>query len=576
MITDKETFLKAIKSHPSLQSLINGIILSARCNFFLLSSKTPLTTDVLLSYIQSTVETAFGTPLDLKIFRPNRKPNSDYHDMLDAMIRPLSEYENSTFNHGLYVLDFTSMGDKQDEMAIVFQRLNELRNTLIGRLDGSLLVILPFGTEREFAIRAPDLWSIRSSMCMMDEALYAVQTNIPPSSETIKISATTEYTQNAVAELSDDVVRLRELYRVSPTRNISRALLVSLDRYGNYISEYGDINDALALYDEALTCAKGLLTENPDSLEAQRDLSVSYNKIGDSYLKIGDILHAEESYRQLLKITQTIAEKNPDSLEAQRDLLVSYNRVGNTYLKIGDIEHAEESYRQLLKTTQRIVEKNPDSLEAQRDLSISYDKIGDIYLTEGDITQAEVSYRESLKTRIAIAEKNPDSLEAQRDLSISYDNIANIYLKMGDITQAEVPYRESLKITQIITEKNPDSLEAQRDLLVSYNNIGGIFFKTGAIEHAQEVYSKSLQIAQGIVEKNPNNLEAQRDLSISYARLGEVYEKLKDTPTALHYWEKCSSQFSPLVESFGDVDGISALLDLCNQAIERLTTASDN
>jgi hypothetical protein len=310
MITDKETFIEAIKSHLSLQSLISGIILSQRCSFFLLSSKTLLTTDAILSYIQSSVETASDIPLELNVFRPNRK--GDYRDMLESMVRPLVEHEYSGFNHRLYVLDFTGMGEKQEEIAIIFQRLNEMRNTLIGRLDGSLLVVLPFGMEREFAIRAPDLWSIRSSMCMMDEALSTADINIPSSSETTRISVSAKYTQNAVSELSDDVTRLRELYRTSPSRNLRRALLVVLHRYGNYMSEYGGVGDALLLYDEALNCAKELCAENPDSLEAQRDLSVSYAKLAQVQEQLNNTLTALRYWEQCANQLSPLVEKYGD------------------------------------------------------------------------------------------------------------------------------------------------------------------------------------------------------------------------------------------------------------------------
>jgi len=520
MTGDKQSFIETLKNNRSFCSIVNAVALSERCSFFLLSSKTPLSTNAALEYLKTSVEGLTGEEIELVLYRP--KYGSGYKEMIEDTIRPLLDRDMGSFGHTLYAIDFTSFADTPNETVVVFQRLNELRNAIVDRLDGSLVVIAPFGMEREFALRAPDMWSIRSGVCMMEAALVE-NVDMPTYAESPKAQTTLRYAKNDVTELSEEVARLRELYRGSPDNYaIAMGLLVAFDRYGKYIMEYGSIDDALRLYEEAYEITKQIHAANPTSLEAARDLSVGYDKIGDIYLKTGDIQKAKTAYEESLEIAKQIRAANPTSLEAARDLSVSYNKIGDIYLKTGDIQKAKITYEVSLGIDKLIYAANPTSLEAARDLSISYEKKGDIYLKTGDMQKAKTAYEESLEIRKQIRAANPTSLEAARDLSISYEKKGNIYLKTGDIQKAKTAYEESL------------------------------------------------EIAKQIHAANPTSLEAVRDLSVSYIKLAQVYESMGDDRAALRYWSDCKALLEPLAKRVGDVDGIVSILEICKTSIDRL------
>lgn len=338
MTGDKQSFIETLKNNRSFCSIVNAVALSERCSFFLLSSKTQLSTNAALEYLKTSVEGLTGESIELVLYRP--KYGSGYKEMIEDTIRPLLDRDMGSFGHTLYALDFTSFADTPNETVVVFQRLNELRNAIVERLDGSLVVIAPFGMEREFALRAPDMWSVRCGVCMMEAALVE-SVDMPTFAESPKAQTTLGYAKNDVTELSEEVARLRELYRGSPDNYaIGRGLLVALHRYGKYIMEYGSLDDVLMIYEEAYKIAKQIHAANPASLEAARNLLVCYEKKGDIYLKMGDIQKAKTAYEESLEIRKQIHAANPASLEAARDLSVSCAKLAQVYESAGDDQAA--------------------------------------------------------------------------------------------------------------------------------------------------------------------------------------------------------------------------------------------
>jgi tetratricopeptide (TPR) repeat protein len=57
-------------------------------------------------------------------------------------------------------------------------------------------------------------------------------------------------------------------------------------------------------------------------------------------------------------------------------------------------------------------------------------------------------------------------------------------------------------------------------------------------DKALAYYQQALEISQKIVQQDPTNSAAQRDLLTSYGKLGLLYKQLKQTKTALDFFNK--------------------------------------
>jgi len=212
-----------------------------------------------------------------------------------------------------------------------------------------------------------------------------------------------------------------------------RDVSVSLDNIGDIAKSNGDLETALAHYEESLTIARAL-SEELGTPESRRDVSVSLDNIGDIAKSNGDLETALLHYEESLAIRRALVEElgTPGS---RRDVSLSLDRVGNIAKSNGDLEAALAHYEESLELCRALVEElgTPDS---RRDLSVSLDRVGDIAQAHGDLETALAHYEESLAIDRALHVEF--ALEGDlNELVWNTGVIATLLLKQGNAREAE-------------------------------------------------------------------------------------------------------------------------------------------
>ncbi|MGO9233381.1 MAG: tetratricopeptide repeat protein [Methylocella sp.] len=226
----------------------------------------------------------------------------------------------------------------------------------------------------------------------------------------------------------------------------------------------GDLNAALAAYDEARSEMARLAKSDPGNADWQRDLSASYNKLGNVQVAQGNLAGALKSYYDSLAIRDRLTKSDPSNAEWQRDLSVSYDKVGDVQVVQGDLAGALKSYSDSLAIADRLAQSDPGNADWQRDLSVSYNKVGDVQKAQGDLAGALKSFADSLAIRDRLAKSDPDNAEWQRDRSFSFGRLALTHRQSGDKAKALNYLRQGQEIMARLTKLSPDNAVWKDDL----------------------------------------------------------------------------------------------------------------
>jgi tetratricopeptide (TPR) repeat protein len=254
--------------------------------------------------------------------------------------------------------------------------------------------------------------------------------------------------------------------------------VVSLVGIGGIRIYYGDLNEAQARLERALTLAK------TDDQEVYKFCALLC--LGDIKQRRGPLADALKSYQDGLATAERLAKSDPGNAGWQFDLGISNESIGEVQMAQGDLAAALKSYQARQEIILRLAKSDPGNVGWQRDLSVSYDRIGDVQTTQGDLAVALKSYNDSLVVRDRLAKSNPDNAGWQRDLSVSFNKIGDVQMAQGDLARALKSYNDSLAIFDRLAKSDPGNAGWQRDVSVSYERVGDVQKEQGNLSAARQ------------------------------------------------------------------------------------------
>jgi tetratricopeptide (TPR) repeat protein len=257
---------------------------------------------------------------------------------------------------------------------------------------------------------------------------------------------------------------------ISP--DLRHGIAVALRELATTLLIQGDVSKALAAAGQSRDIMLGLLAEQSDNAQWQRELSLSYNRIGETLSRSGRPPDALNMFRLAFDIRQKLADRAPDNAEWQRDLAVSYERIGDELFRSGDTDEAFASHRSALEIRRKLVLDAPDNKEWPRDLSVSYERIGDLQFSIDEFDTALENYQASFALRKSVSADNPGNAEAQRDLAISHAKLGDVLWRTGRSKEAVDAYRESLAVRERLAVADPGNVRWQIDLVIGLAKLG--------------------------------------------------------------------------------------------------------
>ena len=364
---------------------------------------------------------------------------------------------------------------------------------------------------------------------------YATDLGMPQLALTITESVTQAYdtlgadhpdtlaSRNNLANAYQDAGRLNEaivLYEqalTDSTRILGPNHLYTLAAQSNLASAYRDsgrLDKAIELLQQSLTDRTRILgLEHPDTL-------LSRSNLAGAYLESGRLDKAIELLQQsLTDRTRILGLEHPDTL-------LSRSNLAGAYLESGRLDKAIELLQQTLTDSTRILgPSHPNTL-------ISRNNLANAYQATGRLNDAIYLHHQNLDDRTRILGPDHPSTLASRN------NVAYAYQDVGRLDEAIPLLEQSLKdCTRILGSHHPDTL-------TSRNNLASAYWHAGRLDKAITLLEQNLDDrTRTLGPDHPDTLTSRNNLAHTYLdadRLEEAITLLEQNLT------DCSRILGPL------------------------------
>ncbi len=181
------------------------------------------------------------------------------------------------------------------------------------------------------------------------------------------------------------------------------------DSWGNpNFPNLGEREKALEHFRRVLEIAARVSVAEPANAQLRSYFYLAHERIGDLEALAGDIDGALASYQQSEEVTQKLLDRDPSNVYYRRHLAVLYQKLSNLLLKQRkDVIGAREHARQAFKIVSALAKYAPTDADMQSMLAVSYERLGDVQDYSGDLAGAIEYYRKYLQTCEALYTADP-------------------------------------------------------------------------------------------------------------------------------------------------------------------------
>ena len=344
--------------------------------------------------------------------------------------------------------------------------------------------------------------------------------------------------------------RLAKLEDQQETRSVHpisfRNLAIGQQRLGDIYKLTGDLNSALAHYDQAhesLTRAMRLEPEGPvqyrNLANACRDQALTLNRLGHT-------LRARDKFQEALELRISWHEKSNPGTKVDHPQTVSAVaaaclEVGAVDLSLGDADSAMKSfnrsrvwYRKLTRNQQ--LEKLPELALLEHYLAEAFDRLG-------DGKNAELQYRKAKDKWTKVYADNGKRLSHRMNLLRSILKLGDFYLTSNQVAAAAKEYLVAYK-SYISTHARASNLASVKQGLANIEyRIGALLqrakadgIEIGGVPNGDDPlthFQACLEIREDLANYDADDMQAKIEKAIALARCGRVEEAEKDAQQLL-------------------------------------------
>ena len=188
----------------------------------------------------------------------------------------------------------------------------------------------------------------------------------------------------------------------------------------------GDLDGALADFEQSLAIAERLADADPSNAGWQRDLSVSLNKLGDVQSAQGRPRRRAGGLRAVPGDRRAPGRRGP---EQRRLAARPVGEPGQARRRAGRPGRSRRGAGGLPSSpwpsAERLADADPSNAGWQRDLSVSQNKLGDVQAAQGRSRRRAGGLRAGPGDRERLAAADPSNAGWQRDLSVSLDKLGD-------------------------------------------------------------------------------------------------------------------------------------------------------
>lgn len=236
--------------------------------------------------------------------------------------------------------------------------------------------------------------------------------------------------------------------------------------------------------------------------------------MGNVHKARGDLDAALAAYQETLAIFQRLTAQDPTHASWQRELAVAHSKVGGIHEARGELDAALTAFQEDLAICRRLTAQDPSNSGWQRDLAVAHSTVGDIHHARGELDSALTAFEEYLAICQRLAIQDTSNVVWQHNLAVAHSRVGDIHEAWGGLDAALTAFQEYLAICQRLAALDPSNAGWRRDLAAAHHRVGVILASLN--RHAESLASHQLAVAEMVkaVAMSPENPGWKQDLEI--------------------------------------------------------------
>ncbi len=372
-------------------------------------------------------------------------------------------------------------------------------------------------------------------------------------------------------KLGELLIQYDKALNIYMSNNDKSNVALCYERLGSTHTALGNLDKALAFYEEGLKLTKELYAAYPNNVDFKKGLAISYSKLGNTHTALGNLEKALGFYEEYNRLGKELYAAYPNNVDFKNGLAISYSKLGNTHTALGNLEKALELYEERNRLGKELHAAYPNNVDFKNGLAISYSKLGETHTSLGNLDKALAFYEEGLKLTKELYAAYPNNVDFKNGLAISYSKLGETHTSLGNLDKALVLYEEDIKLTKELYAAYPNNVKFKNGLAIAYSKLGETHTALGNLEKALGLYEEEVKLSEELYTAYPNNVEFKNGLAISYSQLGCFFRDNKnDNQKARIYFEQCQTLWLELATSFPSYVAFQNNLAWVKNALEDL------
>jgi len=322
---------------------------------------------------------------------------------------------------------------------------------------------------------------------------------------------------------------LEDLVKADPQdQDLRSKLAQEYGEIGDILDATGDLKSAMNSYQKGLAILEAI--PRPNS-KAKIRIETLQTRYGQGLSETGNLPKAEESFQKSITVTDELIQENPADHEDVRDKAVTCIHLAECYKKMRRLPEALAAGRTAYALLQSLVK--PDNAQSSRDVDVANGVIAEILQKMGDYRGALTIHQGELTRDRISAKADPSDALLRRDVYIDYSEVAEAQSRLGETEAALANEHKAAALAEAETSKNPASVMTRKDALSIYAELAEILKKAKRNGEALVYLEKAKSIAESIAKIDPKDLDVQSDLAEVEMNLSETQFHLQHQAAAI-------------------------------------------
>jgi non-specific serine/threonine protein kinase/serine/threonine-protein kinase len=263
--------------------------------------------------------------------------------------------------------------------------------------------------------------------------------------------------------------------------------------FGDALSEMGQYDDALAMYQKCLSLAEQNRAPFPDVAVKHR-FAVCRERLGFIFGIKGEYQKSLENHMALVTLEQELSALEPANIEYARAMATGLDHVGDAYRGLKNYPKALENGRRGLAMYEEFLKQDPQNARGKKDVGDCSHHVAETLLASGDYRGALAMLQRTVGIRRELVALDATNVEYPDDLAESLMLTGESFAAGGNPAKAIENFHEARAICEPIVAAHRQRIDYRRGLARLYTDMGDAFVVLKNRSEAEIWYQKGLDL----------------------------------------------------------------------------------